>query len=262
MINILSHAKGVGATISLNEDATMCDLRRDKTSALGHAAAHLCKSMGTARQGRESLRELRTIQREILLNWCTENSRVFKTSPLLSFDRVQSHGEHTVAYHEASRCWWKTTHPGKCGIGPEFDYSDLPPFSIDAVSARELLPLEYLERMLLQNRIFGDDVRFEGFITGAEPSLLISQPDIEGAPATESEMISSMDAMGFQRLDDIHIGRENSISFYDQLRKIAVFDAHPGNFFVSGGFALPIDGIVVEISSAIEHQWLLDRLAM
>jgi hypothetical protein len=51
--------------------------------------------------------------------------------------------------------------------------------------------------------------------------------------------------------------QENSISFYDPDTRIALFDAHPGNFFHSGGITIPIDGIIAEIAADSEHEWLL-----
>lgn len=114
--------------------------------------------------------------------------------------------------------------------------------------------------MILHNREFGDDVRLEGFLDMPEPSLIISQPDIAGTPATEEEMCNQMEAFGYHPLGRLQIGKAGSISFYHTERRIALFDAHPGNFFRTGMLTIPIDGLMSEISNPAEHQWLMDQL--
>lgn len=232
---------------------------RNAPSSLEDASAHLQRSMGSARRGGESLFELRTSERAILRNWCQAHGCVFTEDPTLNLDGRRSHGEHSVAFDPANAIWWKTTHPGKAGVGAEFHYEAVPPFRITNVSARELLPSEYLSRMLLHNREFGDDVRFEGYLDAEQPSLIVSQPDIEGEPATAEDMIGQMLQFGYLSLGMLEIGKAGSISFYHPDRHIAVFDAHPGNFFRAGDITIPIDGIIAEIGSEAEHQWLLDR---
>ena len=216
--------------------------------------------MGAARRGRLSLPELRNREREILREWFIACGRVFPQDPTLSLQRYQVHGEHRVAFDPRSSCWWKSTHPGKCGVGVEFHYEDLPPFRITGVSARELLPSEYLERLILHNHEFGDDIRLEGYLDGPTPSLVISQPDIAGDPSTAAYMADQMLAMGYLSIPVLTVGKTGSISFYNPEKRIALFDAHPGNFFRTGFMTLPVDGIIVEIRDDAEHGWLLDRI--
>jgi hypothetical protein len=230
---------------------------RNAPSSVEEAAAHLRASMGSARRGRHSLAELR--DREILKAWFDGQSRVFREDPTLSLDQRQAHGEHCVAFHPETMSWWKTTHPGKFGIGAEFHYDDLPPFAITTISARELLPSEYLERLILHNHEFGDDIRVEGYIDGPSPSLVISRPGIEGEPATADQMEQAMRSLGYLPVPGIHVGRSESISFYYVRKRIALFDAHPANFFYSDGMTLPVDGIILQINNDSEHQWLSDR---
>lgn len=136
----------------------------------------------------------------------------------------------------------------------------LPSFSVTGIFARELLPSEYLARMLLHNREFGDDVRLEGYLDTSEPSLVISQPDIEGTPASADQMSEQLGKFGFQPLGNLRIGKNNSISFYDPQRRIAMFDAHPGNFFHTKTLTIPVDGIIEQIAAEAEHQWLLKHI--
>ena len=180
---------------------------RNAPSSLEDAVGDLRRGMGAARRGGESLFELRSAERKILRQWCQTNGCVFRKDPTLNLERRKSHGEHTVAFDPANAIWWKTTHPGKAGVGAEFHYEAVPPFRITGVSARELLPSEYLSRMLLHNREFGDDVRFEGYLDGEQPSLIVSQPHIKGAPATDEDMIGQMLQLDYLSLGMLEIGK-------------------------------------------------------
>ncbi len=232
---------------------------RNAPGSLEDAAAQLRAGMGTARRGRCSLPKLREIERGLLRNWAIGQGRLFQQDPTLTLDRRQLHGEHCVAFHPESGCWWKTTHPGKCGVGVEFHYDPLPPFLITGISGRELLPSEYIDRLILHNREFGDDIRLEGYFDAPEPALVISQPDITGSPATASEMREQMYELGFIQLPGLNVGKAGSISFYHPGKRIALFDAHPGNFFNVGRMTLPVDGIILKVGEDAEHHWLLAR---
>jgi hypothetical protein len=234
---------------------------RNAPSSLEDAAAQLRAGVGAARRGRQSLLELRNLEREVLREWARRQGRVFGQDPTLSLARRQAHGEHVVGFDAGSACWWKSTHPGKCGVGVEFHYNDVPPFEILGISSRELLPSEYIERLIVHNREFGDDIRLEGYLDGDRPSLVISQPDISGAPAMAEQMTRQMAALGYRRMPCLHVGKPHSISFYHPEKRIALFDAHPGNFFQSDELTLPVDGIILQIHEAAEHAWLLDHTA-
>jgi hypothetical protein len=232
---------------------------RNAQSSLEDAAAHLRASMGAARRGRHSLLELRNLERAILLEWAARQGRIFEQDPTLSLERRQAHGEHVVGFDSGLSCWWKTTHPGKCGVGVEFHYDDLPPFRVMGIGSRELLPSEYVDRLMVHNREFGDDIRLEGYLDGEQPSLVISQPDIAGSPATAAQMTLQMERLGYRPMPELHVGKSHSISFYHPEKRIALFDAHPGNFFHIDGLTLPVDGIVLQIREEAEHTWLLDH---
>ena len=232
---------------------------RNTPSSLEDAAAYISSGMGTARRGRESLPELRATERILLCNWAKEKGCLFEQDPTLSLNRRQAHGEHIVGFDPLMGIWWKTTHPGKAGVGVEFRYDMLPPFSVSGIFARELLPSEYISRMMLQNVEFSDDVRLEGYIDGINPSIVISQPDIEGDPATAGQMSVQMKELCYFSLGNFQIGKPNSISFYNPERRIAMFDAHPGNFFHHQGLTIPIDGIISAVSET-EHSWLMGHL--
>lgn len=238
----------------------MQPLRRNAPDSLRDAAAFVRARLGAARPSRTSLPELRRIQREALRDWAEARGRSLGDDPTLKLGRRAAHGEHTVAFDSAGACWWKITHSGTCGVGAEFHFDELPPFEVIKISARELLPLEYLERLILHNEHFGDDVRLEGYLDLPRPRVVISQPDIVGAPASADKMTTQMADLGFRELPGISIGRTGSISFYQPDERIAVFDAHPGNFITSQGLCLPIDGLIQRIELPAEHDWLVRRI--
>ena len=233
---------------------------RNAPSALENASAELRAGMEAARRGGRSLPELRSQERAFLRRWAERQNRLFKTDPTVGLVRRQAHGEHVVGYDSDRSCWWKMTHPGTAGVGADFVYDSLPPFQIHGVTARELLPSEYLERLILHNAEFGDDIRLEGYVDQPEPSIVISQPDIAGAPAEQEQMEEQMRNLGFYRLAEVRLGKPCSISFYHPARRIAMFDAHPGNFFQTSEGTLPIDGIITRIDQPAEHAWLMDRV--
>jgi hypothetical protein len=257
---VISRSQFIGNPATLPHAHNMQIPTRNAPNSLEDAAAQLQRSMEAARRSRHSLHELRAHEREILRAWAASHQRVFLQDPTLSLERRQQHGEHVVGYHPQSSCWWKMTHPGKTGVGAGFHYDSLPPFAIHGLSARELLPSEYLDRLILHNEEFGDDIRLEGFIDLDAPSLLISQPDISGTPATLEEMDNQMRIMGYLPLNEISLGKPNSVSFYQPVRRIAVFDAHPGNFFAVYAATIPVDGILTKIQHPSEHAWLMERI--
>jgi hypothetical protein len=232
---------------------------KNASNALEDALCHLRRSMGTARRGGESLFEIRARERLYLRHWAETQGCIYRQDPTLTLDRRSSHGEHVVAFDPETSLWWKTTHPGKAGVGIEFDYQILPPFTITGLYPRELLPSEYLCRMMLHNREFSDDVHLEGYLDAEEPSIIISQPNFRGKPATIEQMHRQMKDFGYLPLTNLEIGRKNSVSFYAPARRLAMFDAHPGNFFHADGMTIPIDGIFAEISADAEHEWLLNH---
>jgi hypothetical protein len=73
-------------------------------------------------------------------------------------------------------------------------------------------------------------------------------------------MDNQMRIMGYLPLNEISLGKPNSVSFYQPVRRIAVFDAHPGNFFAVYAATIPVDGILTKIQHPSEHAWLMERI--
>lgn len=142
-----------------------------------------------------------------------------------------------MRFDEVELLWWKYTTAHLVGYTVEFD-SQGQPYLLNA------LPLQYLERLLLQNEVFGDDIRLQGLWQDGEGwHIVTSQPDIAGRPATLDEILVGMSAFGFRELQWRGIGYENSLAF--QLGNIFVWDVHPAKMVMAAaGLLVPIDVIL------------------
>lgn len=120
------------------------------------------------------------------------------------------------------------------------------------------LPAEYLERLLLANHTFDDDIRLLGVTRETEGLVLVTtQPTIVGEACSAEEMIGYFKARRFSQILGFAAGHRGSLSFYRDLDQIAVFDAHPANFLRDrSGVILPIDAILLradeELGTSLE----------
>lgn len=139
----------------------------------------------------------------------------------------------------------KATYPGRYG------------FTVIAAMGQptltNALPGEYLDRLLLSNRVFDDDVRLVGVTREADGLVIVTtQPTLVGDAATGEEMQAFFTARHFDLLPGFCAGYKGSLSFYRDLDQVAVFDAHPANFIRDrNGVILPIDGVVVEADDTL-----------
>jgi hypothetical protein len=120
---------------------------------------------------------------------------------------------------------------------------------------RDATPFEYLSRLVLFNRTFGDDIQLEGVI--CDPgcvAIVTSQPVIRGMAATPAEVEGAMETWGFVVSDCPPLGRSNtaSQSFYSSDERIAVFDTHAANFLVNEGVVAPIDALITIMDEYLE----------
>jgi hypothetical protein len=158
--------------------------------------------------------------------------------------------EHRVWPSPDRARYWKATYPGFAGFTVI-----LVPGADSEPDLTPALPLEYLERLLLQNRLFGDDVRLEGLaIEDSRMVLITSQPVLVGDAVEEDEIIGSLAKLWFKPLWGLHLGRPGSLAFYRDLDEVAVFDAHPANFVKDAeGIVLPIDLILLHASESLQE---------
>jgi hypothetical protein len=115
-------------------------------------------------------------------------------------------------------------------------------------------PLEYLERLLLQNTLFGDGIELAGVATEANGLVIVtSQPNVTGGAVTREEIIEFMRRLWFQPLHGLSLSNPGALAFYRDLDEVAAFDAHPANFVKDqDGIILPIDLILVRADPGLQ----------
>jgi len=99
-------------------------------------------------------------------------------------------------------------------------------------------PIQYLERWVLHNQLFGDNVSFLGALESPNGlRLLIRQPAIEGSPATDEEIQRFFIDSGWKRFVI-----DGNPAFFDPERRIVISDTHRGNIILmDDGLLAPID---------------------
>jgi len=222
----------------------------DAESALAAAAKHLRATPSPIGAVSARQREvLRGRQVRDLLAWARENHALIVPSAYMSV--AQRGGMEHRIWPSADRSRiFKASYRGACGftvLAGEVTGS-LP----ELVKA---LPLEYLERLILQNRVFGDDLHLEGVAVEAQGMVILSsQPTLLGEPASISEILSFMRGLWFQPLPGLRLGNPGALAFYRDLDEVAAFDAHPANFVKDdSGVVLPIDLILVQADKALHE---------
>ena len=152
--------------------------------------------------------------------------------------------EHDLTRLADGCLWWKFTKPWASGYA--VDLSGDEPLLLPA------RPLQYLARLKLQNRYFGDAMRFVGITHDAKSRrIVISQPDIQGRPASWEEIDEWFADQGFAKLRIQRLGAYDSAAFAGH--GVGVFDVRPINVVMTDAETLlPIDVMIRAITSL---QW-------
>jgi len=134
-----------------------------------------------------------------------------------------------VWFEERSNRWFKATYPNKFGFGwgrPETATAG-----------------QYLNRLLLQNKYFHDDIRLVALVnSGGRLRVLTSQPHIVGEPADSEQITAWFTNLGFACL-----ANESGIAWYRKKENLLVADAHEGNVIRSlDGELVPIDLNIIQ----------------
>jgi len=132
----------------------------------------------------------------------------------------------------------KVTRNGVFGLSPGIELA----LVSSAQDARrfhlwEASPIEYLERLHLQNLLVPGLNRLEGLIHQANGDLAIvtSQPRFEIIPVTTAEIDAWFSALGFSKITDS--------AYYRPEDNLGVFDAHDKNLVRAGEDLIPFDVI-------------------
>lgn len=173
-----------------------------------------------------------------LVAWADETGRFHEGLQALK----EGGREHDLTFDTANASWLKFTKSSQAGYVVSFEFG--------SPTLEPGFPLEYLERLHLQNEIFSDQVTFVG-IGGkrTQPTIITRQADIPGDPADDSEIFEMMTReLGFTILPArMSVGYRDSLAFVRD--DLAVFDLRPANVVKTpGGLIVPIDSIPVRLN--------------
>lgn len=110
--------------------------------------------------------------------------------------------------------------------------------------------LSYLDNLVLNNYLHGDDMRVETFLKRSEGlQVVVTQPWIQGAPAPEEEIFLFMRNRGFEPT--------RSHAWHSLELGIRIFDARPANIFkeTESGMLIPIDVHIKGPPDILEDAW-------
>ncbi len=222
----------------LSPDDTQQLLQAGSARALADAATYLhrCVSPDGPADGAEGDFSAPERQWAALVDWTGSGGKILP----LDFPAPERQGgrEHDVTLHEPSGRWVKYTKPSASGYTVSWR-EDGAPFLHHA------LPLDYLQRLLWQNEVFGDDIQLVGLWSSSphQPCIVTSQPGLQGSRATLDELSAAFLTAGFQLLPWRGIGYEGSLSL--RFEGFDIWDVHPANVLLSPeGLPLPLDVIV------------------
>lgn len=168
--------------------------------------------------------------------------------------------EHLVELSAVQGRVGKMTIPPAFGLIPRLiwhpvinlrDDPSIPPLrpSIEFFPAT---PLEYFERWIAANDVFGDDVMLTSVVRwrDGQVSVCISQPQYHGTPATEREIEHSFREAGWTHVRD-KSGAGHSLH-YNYAFQVLAIDALPRNCRMRQGQFLPFDVILCHPDPELE----------
>jgi hypothetical protein len=163
--------------------------------------------------------------------------------------------EHAVEFSEGRGTVGKLTRPPKFGLIPELVTHSVPnlrgePGIRQAIEFLPATPLEYLDRWIAANEVFGDDVRLTSVVRWADGhvSFAISQPQYAGEPAMEREIDRFFEAAGWKRILDA----SEHVLFYNHAFQVLAIDALPRNCYLNENGLQPFDVILCHPGEAME----------
>jgi hypothetical protein len=176
-------------------------------------------------------------QKKSLVEWAGNLGLLL--DPEQYFPQLQRGGqEHDV--HETDGCVFKVTRHGVFGLSPGIELALVSSSEeVRRFHLWEASPLEYLERLHLQNQLVPRLNSLVGVIYQSNDDLAIvtSQPRFEIVPATTPEIAEWFASMGFVKIADA--------AFYRTEDNLGIFDAHDKNVIRAGEVLIPFDVIPI-----------------
>lgn len=160
--------------------------------------------------------------------------------------------EHLVEFSPPDGLVGKTTIPGKFGLMPavithlavNLRGDPSLPATRRAIEPVAGTPLEYLQRWLDANAIFNDDVKLASVVEWADGRLSfgITQPQYNGEPAPERDIIAYFEASGWKWITDP--SGDGHLLFFNYSWGVLAFDAVSRNCFLHDDALMPFDVIL------------------
>ena len=153
---------------------------------------------------------------------------------MLGGPKDKGESEHHAFPDAASKRWVKVTKGTGDSFGKTLDLRGAK-WSIGKATAAE-----YLERIALQNEVFGDDIELHGVYRdrSGNVNIVTSQSDKAGSPIAAPQIQGAMEAAGFISIGDS--------AFYREPDNVLVLDLHEENAVASpAGKMLVFDAIVL-----------------
>ncbi|MBL9116100.1 MAG: hypothetical protein JNJ83_13920 [Verrucomicrobiaceae bacterium] len=163
-----------------------------------------------------------------------------------------------VEFSEDTGLVGKLTIPPKFGLIPQVLSHSVPnlrgePGIRRAIEFAPATPLEYLNRWIRANEVFGDDVQLTAVIQWADGnvSFAISQPQYHGEPAEPRDIERHFKAAGWTLIRD-PTGQHSL--FYNYAFETLAIDALPRNCYVNVAedLLLPFDVILCQPDAEME----------
>ena len=177
-------------------------------------------------------------QEACIREWADSLGLLLEAGTILNHLRKGGQEHDLVEPLRAGRIW-KVTKNGYFGLTPGLEL-DLVPAGMDGRRFHlwESGIYFYLDRLLLQNALFGPINRLEGICAqGNEVSVVISQPCFDLLQVTQPEIDRFFLSGGFEKIA--------AAAYYRREDNIAVFDAHDKNVTSDGTNFVPFDVIPI-----------------
>jgi Serine/Threonine/Tyrosine Kinase found in polyvalent proteins len=220
----------------------------DSREALEHASNDLRAGSEAIRgSAAGSITLVRDAEAQRLRDWARARGLILDPFEYLSPAWIGGE-EHLVWNDEAHERHVKLTKANCFGltVGAEWFFDEVTDEADFKAALRGATPLEYLDRLLLHNEVFGDEIELLGIIDKRQAMHVVtSQPTITGLAAPIEEIAAFMSRLGFRALPDLKLGRLGAVSFLRDSDRVAAFDCHPANFLQRDGDVFPIDVILV-----------------
>jgi len=167
---------------------------------------------------------------------------------------VRGGQEHDLFHDETTDRYFKVTRNGIFGLSPALDLALV---SSDEDARRfhlwEATPLEYLERLHLQNQLVPGLNHLEGVLDqGDDLAIVTSQPRFDLVTVTQVEIDAWFARQGFEKVTEC--------GYYRAADHLGIFDAHPKNLVRFQDDLIPFDVIPCRPDGGF-LQFIADTLA-